>query len=1017
MRANYVQTSLKTAVLVTIVLLLGTSFASGQAQQVNLTAAPTTLTMPDGSMVPMWGYTCTSLAAGVTSNASCAALNTAGNGWAPVIITVPSGQDLQINLTNNLSFPAQDSNGNVTGTNNVPTSLVMVGQLGGGLGKTATYIASPNHDNQPTTWPIPNGGAIFTPPSQGPRVQSFSTEVAGTPSTVAQTATQLVWTNPRPGTYLLESGTHPSIQGSMGLYGIVVVTSAPSSSAPGCAYPGAAAGPCTVPYNADIPLLLSEIDPVQNNAVQAAVGMTGFNEAATVGPYAGGAIANINVVKPGSGYTTAPIVNIVGGGGSGATAVATIDTDNTSATYRQVLGVNITNAGTGYTSAPTVTLSGGGGTKATAAAYLTLGANAIAHCSGGALACYPPVVNYTPLYYMINGVSFDKTKGSNSLFTAAPNSGVTGNVLVRIVNAGSRMHVPAIVGSQVGASGASGFALIAEDGNPLPGVPRVQSEVFMAAGKTYDVMINVPAANSTALPIYDRELSLSGNAIDRDAGMLAYISVNGAGLPSAPALAGAIAKDDTYNSVVSGNQLSISDPAKGVIANDFNVYGVKVLTAPQHAAVVGGVVQFGLNSNGTFTYTPDASWSASSPTITDSFVYQANGSGPTATVTLGAAPIELASGIVCTSIPAYNSTVATTLSIKPPGILAFCKDAAGYPLKVAPGTVTPVGTGWSVAVDPNGGFNATVPGQGMYSFTFQAQNSQGTVGTQAPTVTLNFPQGSGLKVKVVDGVDKVTLINDYRWIIEEDRTFYVDPNNTTNVGCLNPPPGGCTSNLTFGTNFHTSYMPVVAQGCWGPTGAVSCEQGQSLLGTPAVCDVGNGVCRTGASQQSPIDPASVYLDPTKRYYISVLPGDGANPFNAGYGGAPDCSAAGVAGGSCGHGMGGAPIPAGQTSVTVLSEPTPLKPGKLSVFVFEDDLPLNGEHDAGGGIDVLSPNEPGLGSFQITIYDQAGGTGDATGQPTYDMFNMPRRMETMPAQLPKTPRRASMGRRVRRALRA
>src|SRR5438270_1900478 len=87
-------------------------------------------------------------------------------------------------------------------------------------------------------------------------------------------------------------------------------------------------------------------------------------------------------------------------------------------------------------------------------------------------------------------------------------------------------------------------------------------------------------------------------------------------------------------------------------------------------------------------------------------------------------------------------------------------------------------------------------------------------------------------------------------------------------------------------------------------------------------------------------------------------------------------------------MGGAPIPAGQTSVTVLSEPTPLKPGKLSVFVFEDDLPLNGEHDAGGGIDVLSPNEPGLGSFQITIYDQAGGTGDATGQPTYDMFNMP-----------------------------
>ncbi len=59
-----------------------------------------------------------------------------------------------------------------------------------------------------------------------------------------------------------------------------------------------------------------------------------------------------------------------------------------------------------------------------------------------------------------------------------------------------------------------------------------------------------------------------------------------------------------------------------------------------------------------------------------------------------------------------------------------------------------------------------------------------------------------------------------------------------------------------------------------------------------------------------------------------------------------------------------------------------------MFVFEDDFPLNGEHDAGGGVDVLSPNEPGLGGFQITLFDDAGGTGDATGQPTYDMFNMP-----------------------------
>ena len=87
-------------------------------------------------------------------------------------------------------------------------------------------------------------------------------------------------------------------------------------------------------------------------------------------------------------------------------------------------------------------------------------------------------------------------------------------------------------------------------------------------------------------------------------------------------------------------------------------------------------------------------------------------------------------------------------------------------------------------------------------------------------------------------------------------------------------------------------------------------------------------------------------------------------------------------------MGGAPIAVGQTAVTVLVQPTPFPPSKLSVFVFEDDFPLNGEQDGGGGVDVLAPNEPGLGQFNITLFDDAGGTGDPTGQMTYDMFNQP-----------------------------
>src|SRR5439155_22876443 len=97
----------------------------------------------------------------------------------------------------------------------------------------------------------------------------------------------------------------------------------------------------------------------------------------------------------------------------------------------------------------------------------------------------------------------------------------------------------------------------------------------MPAGKTNDVMINTPAAGGTALPVFDRELSLSANSIARDAGMLAYLSINSAALPAAAtaAFAAVHANPDTYNSVIAGQTLTVSDPGKGVIANDINVSG------------------------------------------------------------------------------------------------------------------------------------------------------------------------------------------------------------------------------------------------------------------------------------------------------------------------------------------------------------------------------------------------------------------------------------------------------------
>src|ERR1700694_2434962 len=271
MRTYNFKTILKTVVLVFSILLFGAGASVAQTV-VNLTAAPTTATLPDGSVVQMWGYFCNygSTLTPPTTPGSCSALNTnAGTGWSPVAITVPTGQNLQINLTNNLSFTFTPTGSTTPVTNTVPTSLVIVGQLGGGLGTTENKKDSPAHTIQGATWPIAgdSNGATFNPPSQGQRVQSFSTEVA------FGATTSLTWTAPRPGTYLIESGTHPSIQGPMGLYGMLVVTNAPAGSTAGTAYPG-------VSYHAEVPLLLSEIDAAQNNAVSAAVPTVGFSETA-----------------------------------------------------------------------------------------------------------------------------------------------------------------------------------------------------------------------------------------------------------------------------------------------------------------------------------------------------------------------------------------------------------------------------------------------------------------------------------------------------------------------------------------------------------------------------------------------------------------------------------------------------------------------------------------------------------------------------------------------------------------
>ncbi|PYY09741.1 MAG: hypothetical protein DMG69_09605 [Acidobacteria bacterium] len=959
MRSKRVNATFKAAVSAVIFLLLTAAVSLGQVT-VTLTASRQTTILPDGNTVPMWGWTCD--AASATAG-NCLALNrtpqTGGTVWQPPLITAPyvaTGTSLTINLTNNLP---------------VETSLVIVGQLpGGGLG-TPVRESGPRTDGAhagqtSTTWTTVVA-ATFTPPAQGQRVRSFVTEATPNTGTASYT-----WSALKPGTYLIESGTYPSIQGPMGLYGVLVVTTAPTTTAAGTAYSGcapltpatcasAATTNYSINYDADVPLLLSEIDPVQNSAVEQLVETS----------------AGCPTATPGTGTCT----------GSLSAAMAT-------AKWTQACGA--------------------------------------AHT------CYPAAVNYTPLYFLMNGQAFNKTLATG-FSSAAPvgSAASTGNVLLRFVNAGLHMHVPSVNGLSM--------SLIAEDSNVLADVAlgaaktttvgtvttatpnlavRVQNEVFLPAGKVYDVMINpantaTPTAAGTFTAanyqVFDRELSLSTNGSARDGGMQTVLQVAGGGAWAATNPT--IVAPATYY-CVPGVTLNVSDTGKGVIGQDVNVYGVSLLNAGVAAAnhtitpfgAAGGTDSLTLNPNGTFTYTQ----AAANTTCGGSFTYSIDGTATTQTANI--TPTTLTTKPVANN-DSYVSNLQSLLRAAAPGVLANDTDSHNSPLCAAPTTATSCPTTGQtltatagtakLLLKPDGSFLATNPGgaAGTATFSYVAINAEKAVSNTA-TITVNFQAGSGLQVRVQDAKTQAA-VSDYKWIIEQDLTFQIDPTKQVNSGGTVPPP-------TLGTNLNASYMPVVAVGCTGPQ---SCERAQTVYDpttnthVPAVCD--GGICvpasTLGASSLPVTLPGDVNLPTADAfgrpayYYISVLPGDAANAFNTGNAADPtvagNCTAATTATGvavtsNCGHTMGGAPIAPGQTQVTVNVEPNPLPTATVVGWVFEDDWPLNGEPDTGGGVEggtnaqAFPTVEPGLEDFSVLLWDDAGGSGDATGQMTYDMFNMP-----------------------------
>lgn len=120
-------------------------------------------------------------------------------------------------------------------------------------------------------------------------------------------------------------------------------------------------------------------------------------------------VSAVTVSNGGTGFTTAPTVTFTGGGGTGATGFATIDSDG------KIAGVTITNAGSGYTSAPGVSFSGGGGTGATATTTITQAVAAVP-AQYQVMQLEVPMLSMVPIPYLrIEDVTIDFNAKINSV--------------------------------------------------------------------------------------------------------------------------------------------------------------------------------------------------------------------------------------------------------------------------------------------------------------------------------------------------------------------------------------------------------------------------------------------------------------------------------------------------------------------------------------------------------------------------------------------------------------------------
>lgn len=324
------------------------------------------------------------------------------------------------------------------------------------------------------------------------------------------------------------------------------------------------------------------------------------------------------------------------------------------------------------------------------------------------------VAGYVPRYFLVNGQPY--TAGQAPI----PVGNINDTVLIRLVNAGLKTHMPTLLGGYLN--------LIAEDANPYP-YPKKQYSANLPPLKTIDAIWD-PSTDGT-YPLFDRSLNLTTNG-NLGGGMLTRLAVGAAA-------AGPVATNDSYTVA---EDTALAQPAPGVLLNDT---GPPPLTAVL-VSPPSGASSFTLNSDGSFTYTPKLNFNGA-----DTFTYKARD------VALADSNIAIAT-ITVTAVndpPVANPDSASTSAGTPVTINVLANDTD---VDVNPLTVTNLGvpTSGTVVLNadqtvrymPAAGFTGTA------AFTYTAFD--GSLASAPATVTVTVSASVNQPPVAVDDAAQTT---------------------------------------------------------------------------------------------------------------------------------------------------------------------------------------------------------------------------------------------------------------------